>query len=58
MNLSFESNYSSLFERFDKNYNTQIVLLKIIGKSKQGLDKGKKVSNIFMDILKSFDVLN
>ena len=58
MNLSFESNYSSLFERFDKNHSTQIVLLKIIGKWKQGLDKGKKVSNIFMDILKSFDVLN
>ena len=58
MNLSFESKYSSLFEGFDKNHSTQTALLKMIGKWKQGLDKCKKIGNIFMDILKAFDAPN
>ena len=43
---------------FRKNCSTQNALLNLIEKWKHTLDKGKKVSTIFMDISKTFDTLN
>ena len=58
MNLFFESKFSPLLKRFQKNHSTQNALLNMIEKWKQALDKGKKVGTIFMDLSKAFDTLN
>ena len=58
INLFFESRFSPLLTGFRKNHSTQSALVNIIEKWKHGLDKGKKVGTISVDISKAFDTLN
>ena len=58
INLFFESRFSPLLTGFRKNHSTQSALVNIIEKWKHGLDRGKKVGTIFVDISKAFDTLN
>ena len=58
MNVFFESKFSPQLTKIRKNHSTQSALLNIIEKWKHALDKGKKVSTIFMDLSKAFDTLN
>ena len=54
----FELYFSSFLPGFCKNRNTQHSLLKMLERWKEGLDKGKSVGAIFMDLSKAFDTLN
>ena len=58
MKLFFESKSAPLLTGFLKNHSRQNALLNMTEKWKHTLDKGKKVSTIFMDLSKAFDTLN
>ena len=58
MNVFFESKFSPQLTGFCKNRITQNALLNMTEKWKHGLDKGKKVGTIFMDLSKALDTLN
>ena len=58
MNIFFKYRFCPLLAGFRKNHSTQNAFLNMIEKWNHALDKGKKVSTIFMGISKAFDTVN
>ena len=54
MNLISESKLSPLLTGFRKNHSTQNALLNMTENMKHALDKGRKVSTVFMDLSKEY----
>ena len=57
MNL-WKQNFPNFSLAFEKNYNTQYALLRMIASWKTQWYKRKKIGVIIMDLSKAFDTLN